>query len=97
MENSTTIVGLIAVVAGLLGYVVKLILPYFTRKLDERDDQIHDLTSKFTETINHKTSEHTKAIDKLALLQERHTSSVEQQTEFLKEAIKHIIKLNGKS
>lgn len=97
MDNS--LLQLIAVISGvvaLFGWSLKLILPYFMRKLDERDVQIEQMTEKFTQTINHKTTEHTEAIDKLSILQERHTSAVEQQTQFLQKAIEHIIHANGK-
>jgi hypothetical protein len=83
---------------GLLGYALKLIIPRLLKKIDEKDRDIEALTAKFTETINHKQTEFTKAITAMAEAQrqlaeahDRHTISVDAQTEIFK----HLIECNS--
>lgn len=68
-EYTPEIIERLGTAAGLLvlvGYTARLIIPYFLRKLDQKDEKIDQLTKTFTETINHKTSEWTQAMNRLA-------------------------------
>ena len=74
----------------LLGYIGKLIIPYFIQSLKDKDKRINELvdgfqktTDKFTETINnftevmnHKSSEHTEAIINLGKSMENNTKLI---------------------
>ena len=81
MNGELTQLGIAGAILGLLAYVAKLVIPYLFRKLDQRDEEIKQLTADFRETVNHKQTEFTGAINRLADIQEKHINVVEAQTE----------------
>ena len=88
MESQITIIAVIASVATLLGYLMKLTFNWTFRKLDEKDTYIAELvehsekrTGEFVATVNHHQSKMNISIDKL-------TSSIEAQSEIFKQLIK---------
>lgn len=89
-ELATTIqiIGIIATVAALLGWTVRFLFRYFTKKLDERDRYMEKLVeqnqvnvSNFVNTINHNQTKMNAAIDDL-------TKTMASQTEVFKQLIK---------
>ena len=88
MESPITIITIIASVAGLLGWVIKITLNWVFKKVDEKDAYIAQLvehsekrTGEFVATVNHSQTKFNSSIDKL-------TASIEAQSEIFKELIK---------
>lgn len=63
---------------ALLGYIAKLVIPNLLNKIDTKDAYIQKLTETFTETINHKTTEWTAAMNRLAEAQEKQVNLFEK-------------------
>ena len=88
MDNMTStpvqFLAVLTVLAGLVGYIIKLVLPRLLKKIDEKDNFIKMITEKFTDVQNHKTTEMTKAL--LELKNTIHTNNVinERLISFLK-------------
>ena len=89
MEQATIqIVGIVAVIGLLLGWVVRTVLTWLMARVSEKDNQIMELVKQnqknvdaFTETINHQQSKFNKSIDTLA-------KNIGAQTEVFKQLIK---------
>ncbi len=70
-----------------MGWIAKLILPYFLKKLDEKDQRIDQLVNKFTDVQNHKTTEMTTALGELKEVSSQQTKAIESQIELIKHLI----------
>ena len=95
MNPDFTQLGIGVMAVMLLGYIAKLTFPYFLRKIDEKDAVITKLTEDFRETINHKQTEFSHAIDRQSKAIEtlaeniaQNTNTTESQTEIFKQLIK---------
>lgn len=89
-ELATTIqiIGIIATVSTLLGWTVRFLFKYFTKKLDERDAYMEKLVeqnqanvSSFVETINHNQTKMNLSVDAL-------TQTMKDQTAVFQQLIK---------
>jgi predicted PurR-regulated permease PerM len=86
-ETTLQVIAIIATVAALLGWVIRFMFKYFTKKLDARDSYLEKLVEQnqenvnnFKDTINHHQSKFNASIDGL-------TKSITDQTEMFKEFI----------
>lgn len=77
-QNNFQFLGTLIGIVGLFGWSLKLVLPYLFKKIDEKDAHINNITAKFTDTINHKQNEFTKAIDRLSLAIEKVIKKLEK-------------------
>ena len=85
MSSEFTVIGIVVSITGLFGFSLKLLLPYFLKKIDEKDKYIVALTTDFKDTINHKQTEFTVALNKMSDAMER---STEVSDKILNELIK---------
>jgi len=67
MESEPTVIAIIVAITGILGWTVKLVLSWATKKIDERDHYIKDLIIGFRETINHQRTKDREALDRLTV------------------------------
>ena len=95
MNTDFTQLGIGVMAVMLLGYIAKLTFPYFLRKIDEKDAVITKLTEDFRETINHKQTEFSAAINRQSEAVEtlaeniaQNTRVTESQTDVFKQLIK---------
>lgn len=68
MEDANITQIVIAGIIGIFGlfvWLLKLIVPALLKKIDDKDSDIKNLVSGFTETQNHKTTEMTNALNEL--------------------------------
>lgn len=85
MENpSTQFIVSLAAIVGLLGFVIKLVLPRLLDKIDKKDEFIESMTRGFNETQNHKTTEMTNALVKLEATMHIQNSINQELIKFLK-------------
>ncbi len=90
MDMPTNTIQFIAILAALVSmfvWTMKLILPFLLKKINERDETIQVMTREFRETINHKTTEWTAAMNRLAASQEKQVDAQKAQTEVFKQLI----------
>ena len=87
--NTLQFIGVLVSLVGLFGWVLKLMIPYLFRKLDERDVLIQGLTKDFLDATNHKTTEFTSAILDLKSAINTYGRSVDAQTEVFKQLIRN--------
>lgn len=91
MDNNSSLMGLVAVVAALgtlFGWLLKQIIQYFISKNNEKDIYIKELVSSnqkntddFKQTINHNQTKMNASIDRLTL-------SINEQSGVFKQLIK---------
>lgn len=72
----------ILAIIGLLAWIAKLTLPYFLKKLDEKDAHIEKITNEFRDTINHKQTEFKISLDRLS-------RAIEKQTEMITKLVRN--------
>ena len=70
---------LIAIV-GLLGYVIKQIVPALMKEIREKNAYIELITNKFLEATNHKTTELTNALNELTAINKETLAILKQQS-----------------
>lgn len=96
-DNSTTIqvIGITATIATLLGWTVRFMFRYFTKKLDAKDSYIAELvnqgqknTENFVNTINHNQTKMNTSVDNLASNIKDQNQTMKDQTEIFKQLIR---------
>lgn len=80
-DSTIQIVAIIATVSTLLGWTVRFMFKYFTRRMDSLIEQGQTNTENFVNTINHNQTKINKSIDEL-------TRTMKDQTEVFKQLIK---------
>lgn len=73
-ETTIQIIGIVAVIASLLGWIVKRVINYFIKANTELVIQSQKNVENFVNTINHNQTKMNDAIDKLS-------NSIEVQTD----------------
>lgn len=76
--NEASLLAVVVSVFALFGFVIKLVLPRLLNKIDEKDKHIEEITIKFTEVINHKTTVQTEVMQRLSDNVEKNTQTLEK-------------------
>lgn len=90
MEQGYTIIGIIVSITGLFGYSLKLLLPYFLKKIDQKDKRLDEVTDKFstvvTNHLEHSKQQNERMIDML----DRTGKSVDTNTELTRRVLEKL-------